>query len=357
METALTGERKNMIFQKVKETIASHHLIEPDEHIVLGLSGGPDSVCLFHMLLQLRQSMGIRIYPVHVNHGLRPGAAERDQRYVEEICRSYDISCKVIAADCAAMAKELRMTGEEAGRKLRYDAFYDTAREISKKQAAESGAAPEDFAAHVKIAVAHNADDQAETILFRLLRGTGTDGLSGIAYERKERGFSVIRPILDLPRKDIEAYCLKNNLHPVTDHTNQQSIYTRNRIRLNLLPLLEQEYNENIRGSLLRLGRIAAADSDYLQSCAEKALQELLQKKSEDEIVLEREGLANLHEALRHRIVLRCFAKLGLESDVSAERIAAADRIIEKKQAPKMVEFPKGYRLKVAGGQCVFTHR
>lgn len=339
-----------MIFQKARETIASHHLIEPDEHIVLGLSGGSDSVCLFHMLLRLRQSMGIHLHPVHVNHGLRPGAADRDQHYVQRLCQSHGISCKVVSADCTALARELHMTGEEAGRKLRYDAFYETAREISAKIAAEHGGAPEDFAEHVKIAVAHNADDQAETILFRILRGTGTDGLAGIAYERKERGFSVIRPVLDLPRRDIENYCRENDLHPVEDHTNRQSIYTRNRIRLELLPLLEREYNENIRVGLRRMGKIAAADSDYLQRCAEKALQELLQEKSLNEIVLEREGLAELHEALRHRILLKCFAALGLQSDVSAERIAAADKIIGKKQAPRTVEFPRGYRLTVAGG-------
>ena len=339
-----------MIFQKTRETIASHHLIEPDEHIVLGLSGGPDSVCLFHMLLRLRQSMGIHIYPVHVNHGLRPGAADQDQQYVEELCRSHGISCKVVAADCNALARDLHMTSEEAGRKLRYDAFYETALQISAKISAEGGGAPEDAAKHVKIAVAHNADDQAETILFRVLRGTGTDGLSGIAYERKERGFSVIRPILDLPRKEIEEYCGENDLHPVEDHTNKQSIYTRNKIRLELLPLLEKEYNENIQAALRRMGKIAAADSDYLQKCAEESLQEILQEKTEREIVLEREGLAELHEAIRHRILLRCFAESGLASDVSAERIAAADKIIGKKQAPKTVEFPRGYRLTVARG-------
>lgn len=339
-----------MIFQKARETIASHHLIEPDEHIVLGLSGGPDSVCLFHMLLRLRQSMGLHLHPVHINHGLRPGAADRDQQYVEELCQSHGISCKVVSADCNALARELHMTSEEAGRKLRYDAFYETARQIAAKMAAEAGGTLEDFSKHVKIAVAHNADDQAETILFRVLRGTGTDGLAGIAYERKERGFSVIRPVLDLPRTDVEEYCRRNDLHPMEDHTNQQSIYTRNKIRLELLPLLEREYNENIREGLRRMGTIAAADSDYLQTCAEESLQDLLREKTEDELVLEREGLAALHEALRHRILLKCFAESGLASDVSAERIAAADKIIGKKQAPKTVEFPRGYRLTVAGG-------
>ena len=339
-----------MIFQKVQETIASHNLIKSDEHIVLGLSGGPDSVCLFHILLRLRQSLGIHLHPVHVNHGLRPGAAERDQNYVEELCREHGISCKVITADCRGLAGAWHMTSEEAGRKLRYDAFYDEARQIAEKLAAEHGESPDVFSEHIRIAVAHNADDQAETILFRVLRGTGTDGLAGIAYERKERGFSVIRPILDIPRKEIEEYCREHDLRPVEDHTNHQSIYTRNKIRLELLPELEKEYNENVRGALLRLGRIAASDSDYLQQCAEEALQEFLRETSSDEIVLERDGLAGLHEALRHRILLQSFARLGLASDISAERIAAADSIIEKKQAPKTVEFPRGYRVTVAGG-------
>ena len=230
-----------MIFQKVQETIASHNLIKSDEHIVLGLSGGPDSVCLFHILLRLRQTLGIRLHPVHVNHGLRPGAAERDQNYVEEFCREHGVSCKVIAADCRELAGAWHMTSEEAGRKLRYDAFYDEARQIAEKLAAEHGGSPDDFSEHIRIAVAHNADDQAETILFRVLRGTGTDGLAGIAYERKERGFSVIRPILDIPRKEIEEYCREHDLSPVEDHTNHQSIYTRNKIRLELLPELEKE--------------------------------------------------------------------------------------------------------------------
>ena len=118
-----------MIFQKVQETIASHNLIKSDEHIVLGLSGGSDSVCLFHILLRLRQTLGIRLHPVHVNHGLRPGAAERDQNYVKELCREHGLSCKVIEADCRELAGAWHMTSEEAGRKLRYDAFYEEARQ------------------------------------------------------------------------------------------------------------------------------------------------------------------------------------------------------------------------------------
>ena len=167
-----------MLVEKVRRTVEEHKLISKGQHIVVGLSGGPDSVCLFHILMRLRKEYDLTIHPVHINHKFRPGAAERDQAYVEELCRKNGLECRTFVVDCNVMADELHMTSEEAGRKARYDAFYQVANEVGMHE-------------DVKIAVAQNANDQAETILFRLLRGTGTDGLAGIAYERKERGISV----------------------------------------------------------------------------------------------------------------------------------------------------------------------
>ena len=139
------------------------------------------------------------------------------------------------------------------------------------------------------------------------------------------------------------------------DHTNHQSIYTRNKIPARELVFLssEKEYNENVRGALLRLGKIAASDSDYLQQCAEEALQEFLRETSSDEIVLERDGLAGIHEAFGATgYLLQSFARLGLASDISAERIAAADRIIEiqKETGSENGRAPRGYRSVVGGG-------
>ena len=216
--------------------------------------------------------------------------------------------------------------------------------------------------------VAHNTGDQAETILFRLLRGTGTDGLAGIAYERKERGFSVIRPILDVDRAAIEEYCERNRLDPVIDHTNSEAIYARNKIRLELIPMLESEYNENIKASLVRLGRIASEDKDYLWQQTEQAYREFAESVpagdaqgfmesvpvSAGMIVMDREKLAAAHPAIRHRLIMKAFAQIGLEKDISEERIKSADAIISKKQGPKTVEFPHCYRLKVAKGKVMF---
>lgn len=333
--------------EKIKKTIEEKGLIARDQHIVIGLSGGPDSVCLFNVLLTLKDEMNLKIHPVHVNHKFRPQAAEADQEYVEQLCRKHGLECASFVIDCNLLADELKMTSEEAGRKARYDAFYSVANKLLEDI---PGLSKDD----IRIAVAQNANDQAETVLFRLLRGTGTDGLAGIAYEREERGFKVIRPILDIYRSEIEEYCESCELAPRIDHTNSDTIYTRNKIRHELIPLLEKEHNSNIMQSLVRLSNIAADDKDYLWQQTEKAYRELANEAISDdmpkEVLMDRLQLAKLHPAVRHRVLFKAFSRIGLDSDISEERIKAADSIIEKKQGPKTVQFPRGYELSVAKG-------
>lgn len=356
---------------KVRKTIEEQGLLTQDQHIVIGLSGGPDSVCLFHVLLAFKEDMNLTIHPVHVNHKFRPCAAEHDQQYVEELCRKNGLLCHSIVVDCKRLAEELHMTSEEAGRKARYDAFYQIAKQVSVQLAEEAGAQTKDdlcqVRSRVKIAVAQNANDQAETVLFRLLRGTGVDGLSGIAYKREERGFQVIRPLLDLYRREIETYCSHNHLHPVMDHTNQEAVYARNKIRLELIPYLQTGYNENIEEGLVRLSQVAADDKAYLWQQADDAYKRLVIMEagaSEDGIAgdhffsvvtMKREELSALHKSLRHRVILKAFRKVGLMRDISQERLKAADAAIEKKQAPKTVQFPYGYSITVANGNVIFA--
>ena len=369
-----------MVENTVRRTIEEHGLLCKGDHVVIGLSGGPDSVCLFDVLLGLADQLELTIHPVHLNHQFRPGDAERDQQYVESLCKSHGLTCRSFIVDCNALARELGMTSEEAGRKARYDAFYQVAQEVA--EALAKGSAEEEGCGEVavtgagqsravedrvKIAVAQNANDQAETILLRLLRGTGTDGLAGIAYQRyemrqierdgqaKKLGFKVIRPLLDVYRNEIEAYCEEHGLNPVIDHTNNEGIYTRNKVRLDLIPRLT-EYNENILEGLVRLGRIAADDKDYFWQETEKAFTQLREEADDtEEIILDRQGLADLHPAIRHRVVQKAFGLVGLEKDITAERLAAADAIILKKQGPKTVEFPHGYSVTVAKGLVTFA--
>ena len=169
-----------MLIEKVRKTVKEHTLIGRGNEIVLGLSGGPDSVCLFHVLMQIADEMDLSIHPVHVNHMFRPGAADRDQEYVERLCAENGLECRSFTVDCTALAEEKDLTPEEAGRMARYEAFYKVASELKVKDQRDESSKE---IPRVLIAVAQNANDQAETVLQRIIRGTGPDGLAGIAYK------------------------------------------------------------------------------------------------------------------------------------------------------------------------------
>ena len=330
-----------MVKKIIKNTIKKHNLINADEHIVIGLSGGPDSVCLFSVLNELKEDLRITLHAVHVNHGFRPGAADEDQQYVEQLCAEKSVECTSFVYDCSAIAEQEKLSSEEAGRQVRYKSFLEVAEELI-----EQGIP----ACKIKIAVAQNADDQAETVLFRLLRGTGTDGLAGIAYRRKEQNIEVIRPLLDTKRKDIEAYCLEHNLNPRIDHTNLQPIYTRNKIRLELIPYLEEHFNNNIMETLGRLSCIASEDKEYLWQSAETAYKELEVSPG----VFEQKGLAELAPAVRHRVVLKALQQQGLTQDVTFTHLEALDAVLKTDGESRTVEFPEGYRAAVRYGEVSF---
>lgn len=350
--------------KKILKTIREHNLITEGMHIVLGLSGGPDSVCLFSVLTELAGEMNLTLHPVHINHRFRPGAAEEDQAYVEELCRSNGLSCRSFVYDCPAMAREQKLTTEEAGRKARYEAFFKVAGEI------HASGVP---ASKIAVAVAQNANDQCETILFRILRGTGTDGLSGIAYKRKgQGGFHVIRPLLDITRDEIEKYCADRNLNPRIDHTNSETVYTRNRIRLELIPYLADNFNSNIVETVNRLGRIAAEDRDYI--CRQAAtifdkirLQQQPDKReaaggqpagaepAETEVVsVFTAPLENLHPAIRFRVYNIALGKAGMADDVTRAHLEAVEKVRISKSPSAACSLAGGFEVYKAYDRLVF---
>lgn len=308
---------------------------------MIGLSGGPDSVCLFHVLKALRGEMDFSLYAVHVNHRFRPGAAEEDQAFVERLCKREGVPCKIVVRDCPKIAAQLGLSGEEAGRKVRYEAFSEMAAEL------RSGGIPMD---QIKVAVAQNADDQAETVLMRLLRGTGPDGLAGIAYLRKEKGLAIIRPLLDVWRDEIEDYCKAEELTPRIDHTNLEPVYTRNKVRLLLIPYLREHFNENISQALIRLAGIAAEDKEFLWKITEQTYKELMITSGS----LRLAGLAELDAAIRHRVILKAFGEAGLEEDITAAHLEAADRLVLAGKTGKTLDFPAGFRMTIDYGQVRF---
>ena len=261
----------------VIDTIIDSGLINEGAHIVAGVSGGPDSLCMLHALTQIADSMDLTIVPVHVNHKLRP-EADAEEENVVRICDRLGLDCFTFEADCNGLAKELRISSEEAGRQIRYEIFDEVASQIEEDNGPKN---------NILIAVAHNADDQAETVLFRLLRGTGIHGLAGMPVIRNsEAGYMIIRPIIDIERAEIEQYIRDNRLHPNIDASNMTNDYTRNKIRNELIPYLEKEFNPSIRQALRRYAELADLDDTLLNEIAISAMDGHISFEHEPERIL-----------------------------------------------------------------------
>jgi tRNA(Ile)-lysidine synthetase-like protein len=236
-------------------------LLSPGNRVLVALSGGTDSLALLHALRAGREALGIEIAAGHLHHGMRGSEADDDVAFLRQLCGEWDVPLVVERADVPALAAARRISVEEAGRDARYAAF---ARMAALHRCG-------------KVATAHTADDQAETILFRLLRGTGIDGLAGIPDRRPLSDDpnvpEVIRPLLSVWRREIEAYCRAHDLTPREDRTNFDLRYQRSRIRHELIPLLEQ-YSPSFRENLVRLARQAREESALLNALAEALLDE-----------------------------------------------------------------------------------
>ena len=336
-----------MITEKVKKTIINNGLIKKGEHIVIGLSGGPDSVCLFHILHQMIEELGITLHAVHINHGLRPGAADEDQQYAEKLCAGYQVTFHSFTFDVNRIARESGISSEDAGRRVRYQSFF----EVADRIASETGAS-------VKIAVAQNMNDQAETVLMRILRGTGTDGLGGIEYLRTERDKGVvIRPLLDVSREEIEAYCSENGLNPRIDLTNLEPVYTRNKIRLELLPYLSGNFNGNIVAALNRLSKIAREDKDYFAQRMDEIIAEHAVISEGHKAAIPLEVLFGAHPAIRRRLIVRLFESIGLTKDITAAHLEQADRLLKEGKTSSVTDFTAGYVMGISYGSVEFYRK
>lgn len=236
--------------EKVYAFTGENCLFSAPTTVVVGVSGGADSMALLHVLHTWRDH-ALRVIAVHIHHGLRGEEADRDEALVRSYCAENGIDCVVERADVRALAEEWNVGTEEAGRRVRYDAFE----RIRTDKNADV------------IATAHNADDAAETVLMHILRGCGVGGLCGIPAKRGR----IVRPLLDCSRAEIETYCAENGVPYIVDSTNADPTYTRNRVRHQLLPLL-REMNPSVTSALARLRTSAVQDETFFAALAERAL-------------------------------------------------------------------------------------
>ena len=282
---------------RVRETMEQYHMLEPGDRVIAAVSGGADSVCLLALLCAWREPRGISIRALHVHHGLRGEEADRDADFVRSLCEGLHVPCHILKVDVRGLAAEKGMSEEEAGRFLRYEALEKEALDWEGEDRASGARSGQDGDwAHgglagsslspVKIAVAHHSGDQVETILHNLFRGSGLFGMKGIVYRRGR----IIRPLLDVDRDCI--------LH-----------YTRNRIRNQLLPEIEQYVNRGAAGNILRLGRLAAQADEYLESQAAAWIKAHVRKNPGAYIPAE--AFLQEPEILRSYVVMSLLKELG----------------------------------------------
>lgn len=247
------AQRLDILEEKFLKTVNENNLIKENDVIVVGVSGGPDSIALLYCLNKFKNRLNYKIVCAHVNHLIRDDSTD-DEKFVESTCKSLQIPFYKKRENILELSKKLKKGTEETGREVRYKFFDD----VYKKENAN------------KIAIAHNRNDNAETMLLNIIRGSGMAGLEGIQAEEYGK---YIRPLIDVSRREIEDYCNKYSLHPRIDSTNQENIYTRNIIRNEVLPILRL-INPNIEESLSKLSKIIKDQNEYVNQSVQKVYNE-----------------------------------------------------------------------------------
>lgn len=319
---------------KVLDFIRRYDLIPGKETVVVGVSGGADSVCLLYVLAKWRQRLGIRLHVAHLNHQIRGVESQADSEFVSDLAGSLGIPITIDSQDVAAHRTERKSSLEEAARELRYAFFAGVAREVGAR----------------RIAVGHTRDDHVETILMHIIRGTGVAGLSGLApcsplvhdsrgmllpaqassaAKAQRSSLLVVRPLLDIARQETADYCQEHQLNPHVDSSNLLPSFFRNRLRLHLLPMLRQ-YNPNIDQALLRLADIAKEDNAFIEQQA-SGLWDEVARQEDKAIYLDKRQLAGLPIALQRHILRMAVARLvGDVRDIEGTHIEAAKNLLDK---------------------------
>jgi tRNA(Ile)-lysidine synthase len=324
----MRGESQPPLGERVLTFIQQHQLLSGTGRLVVAVSGGPDSVCLLHILAKLQEELKVKLHLAHLNHQLRGAESEADAEYVAGLSQKLAIPATIEKRDVKGYQKRERLSPEEAAREVRYRFLADVAESVGTD----------------RVAVGHTRDDHIETILMHLIRGSGTRGLRGLqaatTWQAGGKSLTVIRPLLEISHQETEAYCRRHRLMPHLDASNLSLSPLRNRIRQQLLPLLES-YNPRLAETLLRTGRIASDDIDFLDEQIARLWDEVA-RQEEEGIILEKKGFEPLPPALK-RYLLRA----------SVEKMLGSAKDIEMRHIEEMLSLtarPAGKSLNLPGG-------
>lgn len=313
------------LVKQVRLLIGKLGMLKTGDKVLIGVSGGPDSIALLHILWTLKDDL--RIIPVvaHLNHQLRGEEAKEDARSVREFSEKLGLPCYIEEADAKSYHKNSGLSLQEACREIRFSFFEQLAGKL--------GAG--------RVALGHHADDQAETILLNLLRGAGISGLKGISYVRG----LYIRPLLEIRRKEIEEYCLQHHLPVRQDSSNLKPVYTRNRIRLNLLPLLEREYNPQIIHALVQLGNLCSEEDSFLEELALINFENIKTNEKNGMVVLDNNALCSLSAPLCRRVLRLAWEEItGETKELSYHHVEKLMELLHKKAGGRVMILPRGIR-------------
>ena len=319
--------KNNIFFDKVHNYIIDNKMIQNGDKIIIGVSGGADSMCLLNVLSRLIDEYSLGLYVVHIHHGIRGVQADEDEQFVKKYCTEIVGNNKIkyfsFFYDIPKMAKEQKLSEEEMGRKVRYEAFD----EIKNKYNAD------------KIAVAHNLNDNAETVLFNICRGTGINGLKGIINKKDD----LIRPLLCVSRKEIEEYLYSINVEYRQDMTNFEEEYTRNRIRLKVIPYLEENINSNVVEHINSMAMIAKDTEGFMADYTDSVYDKVVSQVSINnciKLVVDVKALNKEKNIIQQRIIRKCIYNIvGKLKDVSNVHIEDILKLSDK-NVGKRIEIP-----------------
>lgn len=334
--------QKGSLTENTYSFIRRKHLARSGETLVVGVSGGPDSVCLLHVLVLLMERLEVNLHIAHLDHLLRGEESEGDARYVAQLAKQLGVDVTLDQRDVEGYRSKHRMSLEEASRYVRYQFFADVAKSLGTD----------------RIVLGHNANDQMETILLHLLRGTGAYGLQGMQSmiqleSMADIRLTIVRPLLEISREDIEVYCRQHDLHPRRDSSNLSSSHMRNRIRNELIPLLRQ-YNPGIDKALLRTADTLAIDASFFKSHISLIWDNIV-REDEGSIALSSEKMNSLHPALQRYLLREVTGKLlGSLKDIEWKHIEKMVAAFNMKPGKKLV-LPRGLILYVRNGECRLT--
>ncbi|MBI5894004.1 MAG: tRNA lysidine(34) synthetase TilS [Deltaproteobacteria bacterium] len=323
------------MLNRVKKTIDKFKMLEKGDKILAAVSGGIDSVVLLHVLMKLQDKYNLDLSVIHLNHSMRGKESKRDFVFVKTLAKNMGLKFIGKTIDVPKMIKKEKGSKQDIARKVRYKFFEDAA----KKYGAD------------KIATAHTLDDNAETVLMRIIKGTSLKGLKGIPFVRDK----FIRPLLEIERLDIEKYAKENSIKYIEDSSNKKTKYFRNKVRLKLLPIL-QTYNPNIKKELARLAMSVKRDEDYLEQEADKAYKKALLEASEKRILFNLDRIRKLPDALNTRIFLSAIECLKGESGgIYSYHLEDILELIDSNAPQSSINLPKNIVVQKEYDRLIFA--